>query len=148
MSTEIYEKVYNFLTTSPMEHITAVSFIYQVIKVEPWISKEESRTIVQNAINSSLNIYSQSTLTQNKLLKILVQHPISPLVRDIILGRVEDVNLYSYANFNVVYIDTKQSLLCYDDAFKGVRSLRDIGAVKTNKEKPLSSEQIEKTYQS
>ena len=73
MSTEIYEKVYNFLTASPMEHITAVSVIYQVIEDEPWISKEESRTIVQNAINSSLNIYSQSTLTQNKLLKILAQ---------------------------------------------------------------------------
>ena len=73
MSTEIYEKVYNFLTTSPIKHITAVSVIYQVIEDEPWISKEESRTIVQNAINSSLNIYSQSTLTQNKLLKILAQ---------------------------------------------------------------------------
>ena len=73
MSTEIYKKVYNFLTNSPMEHITAVSVVYQVIEDEPWISKEESRTIVQNAINSSLNIYSQSTLTQNKLLKILAQ---------------------------------------------------------------------------
>ncbi|CAJ0843597.1 14410_t:CDS:2, partial [Entrophospora sp. SA101] len=49
------------LTESPLEHITASSVIFQVIEEEPWISKEESRTIVNNAINASLNIYSDDT---------------------------------------------------------------------------------------
>ena len=73
MSTELYQKVYEFLANSPLEHITASSVIFQVIEEEPWISKEESRIIVNNAINASLNIYSNDTSAQNKLLRILVQ---------------------------------------------------------------------------
>ena len=73
MSTELYQKVYDFLTNFPLEHITASSVIFQVIEEESWITKEESRSIVNNAINTSLNIYFSDTPTQNKLLKILVQ---------------------------------------------------------------------------
>ncbi|CAG8559413.1 4784_t:CDS:2 [Paraglomus brasilianum] len=100
MSSELYQKVYNFLTVSPLELITASSVIFQIIEEEPWISKEESRIIVNNAINASLNIYSGNTSTQNKLLRIFTQ---------------------------------------YDDAFDGICSLRDIGAVKV-------VEQIEANY--
>ena len=73
MSTELYQKVYDFLANSPLEYITASSVIFQVIEEEPWITKEESRSIVNNAINASLNIYSSDTPAQNKLLRILVQ---------------------------------------------------------------------------
>jgi hypothetical protein len=37
----IIQKVYNSLTVSLLEHITASSVIFQVIEEEPWISKEE-----------------------------------------------------------------------------------------------------------
>jgi hypothetical protein len=73
MSTELYQKVYDFLSNSPLKYITASSVIFQVIEEEPWITKEELRTIVDNAINTSLNIYSNDTPAQNKLLRILVQ---------------------------------------------------------------------------
>jgi len=73
MSSELYQKVYNFLAVSPLELITASSVIFQIIEEEPWISKEECRIIVNNAINASLNIYSDNTSTQNKLLKISTQ---------------------------------------------------------------------------
>ena len=73
MSTELYQKVYGFLANSPLEHVTASSVIFQVIEEEPWITKEELRSIVNNAINASLNIYSSDTSVQNKLLRILVQ---------------------------------------------------------------------------
>ncbi|CAB5361930.1 unnamed protein product [Rhizophagus irregularis] len=107
MSTELYQKVYDFLANSPLEHITASSVIFQLIEEEPWITKEESRTIVNNAINASLNIHSNDTPAQNKLFRILVQ---------------------------------------FDDAFEGVCSLRDIGAVKLSKEKPISLERIIANY--
>ena len=35
MSTELYQKVYDFLANSPLEHITASSVIFQVIEEEP-----------------------------------------------------------------------------------------------------------------
>jgi len=53
--------------------MTASSVIFQLIEEEPWITKEESRTIVNNAINASLNIYYNDTPVQNKLFRILVQ---------------------------------------------------------------------------
>ncbi|RGB23966.1 hypothetical protein C1646_773740 [Rhizophagus diaphanus] len=73
MSTGLYQKVYGFLANFPLEHITASSVIFQVIEEEPWITKEESKSIVNIAINVSLNIYSNDTSAQNKLLRILVQ---------------------------------------------------------------------------
>ena len=73
MFIELYQKVYDFLTNSPLEYITASSIIFQVIEEEPWISKEESRIIVNNTINALLNIYFNDTSAQNKLLRILIQ---------------------------------------------------------------------------
>ncbi|RGB31570.1 hypothetical protein C1646_763907 [Rhizophagus diaphanus] len=73
MSTELYQKVYSFLANSPLEHVTASSVIFQVIEEESWITKEELRSIVNNAIDASLNIYSNDIPAQNKLLRILVQ---------------------------------------------------------------------------
>ncbi|CAG8725462.1 6145_t:CDS:10 [Cetraspora pellucida] len=108
--------------------------------VSPSLSRDAINTNTNNPDEAQNNNNSSETNQSHDN----SSHEVAVSSRDIILGRVEDANLYSYANVNVVYFDTKQSLLRYDDAFEGLCSLRDIGAVKTNKEKPLSSEQIEK----
>ncbi len=51
-NTALFEKVYNFLRDSPLEHITAVSIVNQVIEEEPWFPKEDSRQLIYNAIAS------------------------------------------------------------------------------------------------
>ena len=200
MSTELYQKVYDFLANSSLEHIIASSVIFQVIEEEPWITKEESRSIVNNAINASLNIYSSDTPAQNKLLRILVQVSFfrfsKPMIRlnkwwmariesqvvgiivlfhslwveDIILKKREERLNYILVQTPLLifrYFDILQmpffvvdrtmitlqssdeervgqkmhfyyrswsnsgfSLRQFDDAFEGVFSLRDIGAVK------------------
>ncbi|RIA86596.1 hypothetical protein C1645_829061 [Glomus cerebriforme] len=53
MSTELYQKVYDFLANSPLEHITASSVIFQIIEEEPWITKEESRNHTMVTLQSS-----------------------------------------------------------------------------------------------
>ncbi|RGB23476.1 hypothetical protein C1646_774447 [Rhizophagus diaphanus] len=79
MSSELYSKIYNFLVTANQEHITAISVIYQGIEEDPWISQNDLRRVVDQAIG-----------------------------------------------------------------FAKVCSLRDIGAVKMNKERPLNSDEIKK----
>ncbi|RHZ55602.1 hypothetical protein Glove_413g26 [Diversispora epigaea] len=73
MSTELYQTVYNFFTTSPIEHITAFSVIYQIMEDEPLIQQDVLREIVNRAIDASTNIYSNNLIAQNKLLKIPIQ---------------------------------------------------------------------------
>lgn len=71
MSYEIFNKVNNFLINSPQDHITAVSVIYQIIEDDPWITLEDSRNLVQSAVNI-LNVENDSVY-KNKLLKIIDQ---------------------------------------------------------------------------
>ncbi|RHZ51168.1 hypothetical protein Glove_482g94 [Diversispora epigaea] len=73
MSTELYQTVYNFFTTFPIEHITAFSVIYQIMEDEPLIQQDVLREIVNRAIDASTNIYSNDLIAQNKLLKIPIQ---------------------------------------------------------------------------
>ncbi|CAB5197922.1 unnamed protein product [Rhizophagus irregularis] len=105
MSSELYSKIYNFLVTANQEHITAISVIYQGIEEDPWISQNDLRRVVDQAIGFASNLYTEEPSRQLKLLRILPQ---------------------------------------FEIAFEGVCSLRDIGAVKTNKERPLNSDEIKK----
>jgi hypothetical protein len=73
MSSELYQTIYNFFTTSPIEHITTFSVIYQVMEDEPLIQQDTLREIVNQAIDASTNIYSNNLIAQNKLLKIPIQ---------------------------------------------------------------------------
>ncbi|RHZ82621.1 hypothetical protein Glove_107g4 [Diversispora epigaea] len=73
MSTELYQMVHNFFTTSLIEYITAFSIIYQVIEDEPLIQQDVLREIVNRAIDASTNIYSNNLIAQNKLLRISIQ---------------------------------------------------------------------------
>ena len=73
MSKQLFDKIYKFLTTSPLGHITAFSIIFQVIEIEPWINQEELKLIINNAINIAVkNVYSQNSIAQDKLFKILI----------------------------------------------------------------------------
>ncbi|RHZ69114.1 hypothetical protein Glove_290g113 [Diversispora epigaea] len=79
MSTELYQTVYNFFTTSSIEHITAFSVIYQIMEDELLIQQDVLREIVNQAIDASTNIYSNDLIAQNKLFKIPIQSRGEPI---------------------------------------------------------------------
>src|SRR3954454_17395391 len=68
MSSELYSKIYNFLVTANQEHITATSVIYQGIEEDPWISQNDLRSVVDQAIGFASNLYGEEPLRQLKLL--------------------------------------------------------------------------------
>ncbi|PKY59790.1 hypothetical protein RhiirA4_482831 [Rhizophagus irregularis] len=73
MSSSLSGKIFNFLTTSPLEHITAFSIIFQAIEEESLIKQDALRNIVNNAVNLTTNTYSNNILAQNKLLIVSMQ---------------------------------------------------------------------------
>lgn len=73
MSNSLAGKIYNFLTTSPLEHITAFSVIFQVMEEEPLIKQDVLRNIVNNAVNLATNTYSNDMSAQNKVLMVSTQ---------------------------------------------------------------------------
>ena len=74
MSGGFFEKVYNFLTTSPLRYITAFSVIYQIMEDEPWIDQETLRGMVNDAVSTTISdAYPRDKDAQNKLLKIAIQ---------------------------------------------------------------------------
>jgi hypothetical protein len=46
MNTHLSTKIYNFLVNAEEEHITGASVIYQGIEDDPWVSKEELKSII------------------------------------------------------------------------------------------------------
>ena len=68
MSSELYSKIYNVLVTAKQEHITTTSVIYQGIEEDPWISQNDLRSIVNQAIGFASNLYSEEPSRQLKLL--------------------------------------------------------------------------------
>ena len=73
MSSELYSKIYNFLVTANQEHITATLVIYQGIEEDPWISQNDLRRVVDQAIGFASNLYAEEPSRQLKLLRILPQ---------------------------------------------------------------------------
>ena len=71
MNTHLSIKIYNFLVNAEEKHITGASVIYQRIKDDPWISKDELRSIISQAVTltNSQNIRDSSHHTT--LLEIL-----------------------------------------------------------------------------
>ena len=67
----ISTKIYNFLVNAEEEHITGASIIYQGIEDNPWISKDELRNIISQAVifANSQNVRGSSCHTT--LLEIL-----------------------------------------------------------------------------
>ncbi|CAB4391228.1 unnamed protein product [Rhizophagus irregularis] len=77
MSNSLSGKIFNFLTTSPLEHITAFSVIFQAMEEEPLIKQDALRNIVNNAVNLATNTYSNNILAQNKLLMVSMQFDVA-----------------------------------------------------------------------
>ncbi|PKK56244.1 hypothetical protein RhiirC2_858686 [Rhizophagus irregularis] len=53
MNTHLSTKIYNFLVNAEEEHITGASVIYQGIEDDPWVSKDELRSIISQAFDIS-----------------------------------------------------------------------------------------------
>ncbi|CAB5180530.1 unnamed protein product [Rhizophagus irregularis] len=78
MSELLYNKIYNFLITSPLNHITSFSVIYQIMRDEPLIEKEELYKIVEKASNEALKTEKfQKMEAQDKISNIFEQFQIA-----------------------------------------------------------------------
>ncbi len=62
MNTYLSTKIYNFLVNAEEEHITDASVIYQEIEDDPWVSKDELRSIISQTVTlaNSQNIRDSS----------------------------------------------------------------------------------------
>ena len=65
MNTHLSTKIYNFLVNAEEEYITGASIIYQGIEDDPWVSKDELRSIISQAVTltNSQNIRGSSRYT-------------------------------------------------------------------------------------
>jgi hypothetical protein len=61
------DKIYSFLTTSPLEHITAFSVVFQAMEDNPWIEKEVLRYIVDTAVYFATDFLRGDLPAQNKI---------------------------------------------------------------------------------
>jgi len=71
MNTHLSTKIYNFLVNAEEEHITGASVIYQGIEEDPWISKDELRNIISQAITLTNSQNVQGSSCHTTLLEIL-----------------------------------------------------------------------------
>ncbi|CAG8831428.1 35063_t:CDS:2, partial [Gigaspora margarita] len=108
MSTELYDKIYNFLTTAENKKINAISVVYLGMKKDRWIEQSELKATVKRAVEFASNMRMESS-RQLRISQILSQ---------------------------------------FDNAFEGVSGLYDMGAIKSDKEKPLDFDKIKKNINS
>ncbi|CAJ0827499.1 4704_t:CDS:2 [Entrophospora sp. SA101] len=104
MSTELYNKIYNFLVNAEDKKINAISIVYLGMKEDRWIAQNELKAIVKRAVGSASDEFMEGSPQQLRIFRILPQ---------------------------------------FDNAFEGVNNLYDMGAIKTDKEEPFGSDQIE-----
>ena len=73
MSTELYNKIYEFLTTAEDKKINAISVVYLGMKEDRWIEQNELRAVVNRAVNSASNRYMEGSECQLRIFPILPQ---------------------------------------------------------------------------
>jgi len=71
MNTHLFTKIYNFLVNAEEEHITGASVIYQGIEDDPWVSKEELRSIISQAVILANNQNVRGSSRHTTFLEIL-----------------------------------------------------------------------------
>ena len=71
MPTDLYTKIYNFLSSAEEEDITAGSVIYQGIEENPWITQNELKSIIERAVAFVKNQYERGSSCHTTLLEIL-----------------------------------------------------------------------------
>ena len=73
MSTELYNKIYEFLTTAEDKKINAISVVYLGMKEDRWIEQNELKEIVEQAIDSASNVFMNGSECQLRIFRILPQ---------------------------------------------------------------------------
>ncbi|CAG8700193.1 4697_t:CDS:1, partial [Racocetra fulgida] len=71
MSNNVYAKLRNFLLNAEEETITAGSVIYQVVGEDPWISKDELKSIIEFAVDLVGDQIDQGSKRYESLHKVL-----------------------------------------------------------------------------
>ncbi|RHZ84499.1 hypothetical protein Glove_80g10 [Diversispora epigaea] len=132
MSTELYNKIYEFLTTAEDRKINAISIVYLGMKEDRWIDQNELKAVVNQAVSSASNVYMNGSERQLRIFRILTQRSVYAM----------DCYAVVVHSTNLLYVKIIARLK-FDNAFEGVYALYDMGAIKTDKEQPLSSDQIE-----
>jgi hypothetical protein len=73
MSNELYNNIYKFLTTADDKKINAISIVYLGMKKDRWIEQNELKAIVERAVNSASNAFTEDPHRQLRILQILLQ---------------------------------------------------------------------------
>ena len=73
MSTVMYNKIYEFLTTAEERQINATSVIYLGMKENRWVPQTELKTIVERAVGSASNVFMEGSSRQLRIFRILPQ---------------------------------------------------------------------------
>jgi len=73
MSTDLYNNIYEFLTTAEEHQINATSVIYLGMKEDRWIPQNELRSIIDRVVASASNVYMDTSSRQLRILRILPQ---------------------------------------------------------------------------
>ncbi len=73
MSTVMYNKIYEFLTTAEERQINATSVIYLGMKENRWIPQTELKTVVERAVSSASNVFMEGSSRQLRVFRILPQ---------------------------------------------------------------------------
>lgn len=73
MSTDLQNKIHNFLINAEERHINATAVIHQGLEENPWIPQSELRSIIDRVVGYISTSNSSSPSLQLKLIKVLSQ---------------------------------------------------------------------------
>ncbi|RHZ59371.1 hypothetical protein Glove_364g79 [Diversispora epigaea] len=73
MSTDLQNKIHNFLINAEEHHINATAVIHQGLEENPWIPQSELRSIVDRVVGYISISNPSSPSRQLKLIKVLLQ---------------------------------------------------------------------------
>ncbi|CAG8700570.1 19772_t:CDS:2, partial [Racocetra fulgida] len=70
---DLSDKIFNFLTTSPLKKITAFSVVYQAMEENPYIEQDILRNIVNDAVSLAKYKHSRDVRAQERLQAVSLQ---------------------------------------------------------------------------
>ncbi|CAJ0907742.1 9015_t:CDS:2 [Entrophospora sp. SA101] len=141
MSKTLAGKIFEFLTSSSLEHITAFSIVYQAMEEDPWIQRDILRNTVINAVNLATDSYSNDIMAQNKILTVSAQTlPVGLPIQCDILDSTLKITRLLWKTELLPMRRPRRDGNFFDIAFEGVCSLRDIEVAKEVEQ--INNEQI------
>ena len=81
-------KIAEYLSGLKTEHIMAATLIYQGLEENPWISKNELRSIVNRAVNLVKSSTTMDFERSGRLIQIIPQVSCEILVKNILIHRM------------------------------------------------------------